>query len=283
MINISLVGLDLDGTLLDDDRRIRQRTIEALRLAANHGISLAIISGRNFLAVPAEIRALPFIRYYVLCNGAAIYDAQEDTMLYRAEIPLIDAIEIYHSLAEEDVYYDCYLNDGAWTQQSHYDRIDEFVPVASHRAFLKVSRTPFPDLCQALLQRGKPVWKVQAIYKNTEIRDREWARLQEKFPQYSLCTAYPYNLEFNVPEANKGCGLMQLAKILSIAPEQVMAFGDGGNDITMLRSAGMGIAMGNASAAAKSAANYVGPANTDDGVAQVLEAVVTWKSLLHRA
>ena len=282
MIDIKLVGLDLDGTLLDDDRKIRPRTIEALRSAAENGINLAVISGRNFLAVPAEIRGLSFIRYYVLCNGAAIYDAWEDNMLYRADIPLDEAIEIYHALEQEDVYYDCYLSDGAWTQQSHFDRIDEFVPVESHRAFLKVSRTPFPNLCEALKQRGKPVWKVQSIYKDTATRDKEMARLQAQFPQYSLCTAYSYNLEFNVPEANKGDGLMQLARILDIPPEQVMAFDDGGNDVTMLKNAGTGIAMGNASTAAKAAANYIGPTNTEDGVAQVLEAMVNWKKLLHQ-
>ena len=282
MLNIHLVGLDLDGTLLDDNRQIRPRTIAALRLAADSGIHLAVISGRNFLAVPEALRVLPLIRYYVLCNGAALYDAQEDAILHRTEIPLKDAVQMYRSLEKEDVYYDCYLNDGAWTQQDHYERIDEFVPVESHRAFLKVSRKPFPNLCDALIRRGKPVWKVQAIYKSTEIRDREMARLREEFSQYSICSAYPYNLEFNTYEANKGSGLMRLAQILSIDPMNVMAFGDGGNDVTMLHNAGVGVAMGNASFAAKNAANYIGPANNDDGVAQVLELLVAWKQVLHK-
>ena len=287
MSYIQLVGLDLDGTLLDDDRRLRSRTANALRLAAESGMHVAVISGRNYLAVPDEIRALPFIRYYVLCNGAAIYDAQDRRMIFCAEIPLDDTICIFRALKEENAYYDCYISDGAWTEQRCYDQIDAFVPVASHRAFLKASRKPFPDLCAALLQRGKPIWKVQAIYKSTEIRDRERERLQAAFPQYSLCTAYTYNLEFNMPQANKGDGLIQLARMLSLKPSQVMAFGDGGNDITMLQKAGMGIAMGNAAPEAKAAAMYVGPANVDDGVAKVLEALVAepdrLKVLLHTA
>lgn len=275
MTDIKLVGLDLDGTLLDDDRRIRPKTIEALRLAASRGINMAIISGRNFLAVPEEIRELEFIRYYVLCNGAAIYDAHEGRMIFEAAIPLDDALDIYRSLDEEDVYYDCYLNEGAWTQQNHYDQIDDFVPVESHRAFLKINRIPKENLSQALYERGKPVWKIQSIYKSTDIRDKEMERLRCKYPQYSLCSAYPYNLEINVPCATKGQGLMQLAQILSIQPTQVMAFGDGGNDASMLKSAGFGIAMGNASDEAKMAADYVGPCNSEDGVAQVLQALVT--------
>ena len=272
-MDIKLVGLDLDGTLLDDDRKVRQRTIDALRLAADHGINLAVISGRNFLAVPEEIRALPFIRYFVLCNGAGIYDRQRDELLFQADIPLEEALALYDAMDEEDVYYDCYLSDGAWTPQSHYDRIDEFVPVESHRAFLKVNRKPFADFRSALLQRGKSVWKVQSIYKDTATRDREMVRLQKKFPQYTFVTAYSYNLEVNMPAATKGSGLMQLAQILGLDREQVMAFGDGGNDVSMLQSAGVGVAMGNACQEAKAAATCVGPTNNEDGVAQVLEAL----------
>lgn len=281
MIDIKLVGLDLDGTLLDDDRKIRARTIEALRLAADNGVNLAVISGRNFLAVPEEICALPFIRYFVLCNGAGIYDRQNDELLFQADIPLEEALTLYDAMDAEDVYYDCYLSDGAWTPQSHYDRIDEFVPVESHRAFLKVNRKPFADFKDALRQRGKSVWKVQSIYKDTATRDREKKRLQESFPQYTFVTAYPYNLEVNMPAATKGSGLMQLAEILQLDRQQVMAFGDGGNDVTMLQSAGVGVAMGNACDEAKAAASYVGPTNNEDGVAQVLEALVTWKQILH--
>ena len=273
-MDIRLVGLDLDGTLLDDDRKVRRRTIDALRLAAEHGINLAVISGRNFLAVPEEIRALPFIRYFVLCNGASIYDRQRDELLFQADIPLEEALALYDALDEENVYYDCYLSDGAWTPRSHYDRIDEFVPVASHRAFLKGNRQPFDDFRGALRQRGKSVWKVQSIYQDTATRDREMARLREKFPQYTFVTAYPYNLEVNMPAATKGSGLMQLAQILGLDRGQVMAFGDGGNDVSMLQSAGVGVAMGNACDEAKAAAACVGPTNNEDGVAQVLEALV---------
>ena len=273
-MDIKLVGLDLDGTLLDDDRKVRQRTIDALRLASDKGVNLAVISGRNFMAVPEEIRALPFIRYYVLCNGAGIYDKWNDELLFQADIPLDAALELYDALDEEDVYYDCYLSDGAWTPQAHYDRIDEFVPVESHRAFLKVNRRPFPDFRAALRQRGKSVWKVQSIYKDTATRDREMKRLAAKFPQYTFVTAYSYNLEVNMPAATKGQGLMQLAEILNLEREQVMAFGDGGNDVTMLQSAGVGVAMGNACDEAKAAAACVGPTNNEDGVAQVLEALV---------
>ena len=78
MDTFRLMGFDLDGTLLDPQRVLRRRTADALALASDRGCSIAITSGRNFLAVPEVIRDLPFIRYFILCNGALIYDREKD-------------------------------------------------------------------------------------------------------------------------------------------------------------------------------------------------------------
>ena len=204
------------------------------------------------------------------CGNRKLFTGNFDG-LFQADIPLEEALALYDALDEENVYYDCYLSDGAWTPRSHYDRIDEFVPVASHRAFLKGNRQPFDDFRGALRQRGKSVWKVQSIYQDTATRDREMARLREKFPQYTFVTAYPYNLEVNMPAATKGSGLMQLAQILGLDRGQVMAFGDGQNDVPMLTYAGAGYAMANACAEALASTSLIAPPNTEDGVAQVIE------------
>ena len=273
--DIRLVGLDLDGTLLDGQRKLTQRTIDALRLASEHGIHMVIDSGRAFMAVPEEIRALPFMRYFILCNGASIYDKQEDRILYSAEIPLEASLEIYDAMTEHpNMYCDCYLSDGAWARGADFDRIEEFVADPTHRDVLYKTRTPKADLRAALIERDKPVQKFQGIYMDTATRDAELRRLQERFPQMGLTTAYTYNLEINMPEATKGIGLLKLAEILGLKREQTASFGDSANDLAMLECAGIGYAMENADEKTKAAADRIAPPNTVDGVAQVLEAWV---------
>lgn len=269
---IKLVGLDLDGTLLGKDRILTRRTVETIEKVAAKGVNLVIDSGRYFPVVPKEIRELPFMRYFVLCNGAEIYDKWEDKTLYRAEIPLDQALRIYDDLTDcEELYLDCYMSDGSWARAEDHARIDEFVSDQSHRDILHNTRTPVKNFREALVKRGKPIYKFQTIYMNTQIRDRERARMEKLYPEMSITVAYTYNLEMNVPEATKGRGLLNLARILGLERDQVIAFGDSGNDLSMIECAGTGYAMENATPDIKAAADRIAPLNTEDGVAQVLE------------
>ena len=97
------------------------------------------------------------------------------------------------------------------------------------------------------------------------------ARIAALYPQMTVTSAYPYNLEVNVPEATKGIGLLKLAELLGLQREQVIAFGDGENDISMLQYAGIGVAMGNATPACKAAADFITRTVDEDGVAFACE------------
>ncbi len=269
-----LIAFDMDGTLLGDGRVLTRRTVDALALAASKGAVLVVDSGRRFPVVPEEIRALPFMRYFVLCNGAEIYDKQQDKILFSAELSLDDALRYYDLLDEyEDVYIDCYMVDGAWARAADYARIDHFVPDQSHRDLLRRTRTPVEHLRDAVLQRGRPIYKWQAFYTDEKIRDAEFRRIREKCPGVCLTAAYPYNLEINADNVTKGGGLRKLAEILGIERERTMAFGDSVNDRSMIEYAGIGWAMENADEGTKAAADRIAPPNSADGVAQILESM----------
>lgn len=273
MERFKLIGFDLDGTLLDQNRTLRPRTADALALASDRGCNIAITSGRNFLAVPKMIRDLSFIRYFILCNGALIYDRESDRYLYECSIPLETALSIYRDLGKTEVYYDCYLRDGAWAQAHHLETVHEMVSDPTHLKVLYDTREPKEDLIAALKERGKDVCKVQAIFRDTETRDRVMTAMKAKYPSLEITTAYTYNLEFNMPDATKGKGLIKLAQILGIERKYVAAFGDGGNDISMIEEAGTGFAMANAPEEVRAHADVIAPSNREDGVAQILEAL----------
>ena len=77
---------DLDGTLLRDDKRLSPANRAALERASAQGCQVVLATGRSYASLPEELRALPFLRYFIFMNGAKVYDLAEDRVLYRAEI-----------------------------------------------------------------------------------------------------------------------------------------------------------------------------------------------------
>ena len=87
-----IIAFDLDGTFLRDDKSIPEENLRALEAAAARGIEPVPATGRIFRGIPKELKELRCIRYYILSNGAAVYDSREDRILYRGDVPLETAL-----------------------------------------------------------------------------------------------------------------------------------------------------------------------------------------------
>ena len=98
-MNYQILFCDLDGTLLRSDKALAPATRAALERAVRQGVEFVPATGRFFSGMPAVVRELPFVRYAVTVNGAQVYDAAEDAVLHRAEIPLPAAERVFQRAA----------------------------------------------------------------------------------------------------------------------------------------------------------------------------------------
>ena len=112
--DIKIIALDLDGTLLDSQKRLSEGNRAALEEAAAKGVHIVPTTGRFFGMMPQAIRDLPFVRYAITINGAQVYDRETDTAIVREEIPLDMALDIIRLLDRYDVIYDCYRSNWGW-------------------------------------------------------------------------------------------------------------------------------------------------------------------------
>ena len=115
--------------------------------------------------------------------------------------------------------------------------------------------------------------KVQGVFADMKEREQAWQELK-RFDSLELVGSLKYNIEINAAGVNKGKGLLELGGILGISREEIMAFGDGDNDIAMLREVGFGVAMENADEEVKAVADYVTGSNDEDGVAKAIARFV---------
>lgn len=274
-MDIRLIALDLDGTLCNSQRQVTERSMAALKAAAEQGVHIVPTTGRLFHAMPQELLRCGFVRYGICMNGGQIYDAAEDRILHRDEIPLDTAMRVYDYLEQFPVAYDCYVNNGAMMERAFWERLGEYiVGKPLDLAYSTKLRTPVEGFRARLLEMGVPLQKIQAFMSDVSIRPRMLRELQEGFPELSVSFSLAYNIEINSATATKGNALKKLCGHLGISAAQAAAFGDGTNDISMLQAAGYGVAMGNAVAEVKAAANYETASNDDDGVALFLEKYV---------
>ena len=270
MEGIKIIALDLDGTLLDSEKRLTEENRRALEQAAERGIEIVPTTGRIYAIIPEVVRQLPFVHYAVTVNGAEVYDVKNDRVLAKSELPWQKAVEIMEYLDRFDVVYDCYQRGGGYMTKTHLDKVGDYLTSDYFKAIYAKSRIPVPELKAYLQERGEGVQKVQFCTKDQALRAFLLEDLKTRFDGVAVSTALPYNGEINEKNAHKGGALQKLCDYLGCTMENVMTIGDGANDITMLQMAGVSVAMENAAPEVKAAAKYVTASCDENGVAQAI-------------
>ncbi len=271
MHNIKLIALDLDGTLLSSDKRLSDENAAALESAAESGVEIVPATGRFYRGMPQNIRELPYIRYVISVNGAQVYDIERDKTVCSSEIPWERAVSVMERLDGLDVIYDCYQDGWGWMTQALYDRAEEYAPSVHNLEMIKKLRTPVPELKSYLKEQAKGVQKIQIFFRDMELRAKMLKQFPKEFPDLVVTTSIVNNIEINSREATKGIALKKLAAFLEIPIEETMAFGDDLNDITMLKEAGIGVAMENAYEEVKKSADYITLDCNESGVAYAMK------------
>ena len=271
MTDIRLIAFDLDDTLLNSQKELSPVNAAALARAAAFGVELVPATGRFFRSMPEAVRGLPFLRYVIAVNGAQVYDVREGAAIARAEMPLALALEIMTYLDDLPVIYDCFADGWGWMSRAHQDRAEEFSSNEHYARMLRDFRTPVDDLKAFLRAKGGGVQKVQLFTRNMDLHGELLRGLEGRFPRTAVSSSIVNNVEINDARATKGTALRSLAAHLGVPLSRTLAFGDGLNDLSMIRAAGVGVAMGNARPEVRDAADFVTLTCDEDGVAAGIE------------
>ena len=272
--SVRLIAFDLDGTLLNTAKELTPRTRAALLAAAEAGIELVPATGRFFRGLPQAVRELPCLRYVISINGASVVDARSGAELYSAKIPPAEALALLERLDALPVIYDCYVDGWGYITASMQARAEDFIDDPYNLWSVRNMRAPAPELKAFLREGGHAPQKVQLYTRDRALRDRLLEELARDWPRFAVTSSLPNNIEINRAEADKGRALLALAERLGLTRAQTMAFGDGLNDLTMLRAAQIGVAMANAHPALLAEADEVADDCDRDGVAKRLEALL---------
>ena len=268
MGEIKLIAFDLDDTIFNTRKELTPETKRVLYRASELGIEIVPSTGRFWGAVPDDIKNLPFVRYAVTLNGAAVYDVKNSRTIARFGIPKERADVIASVFDDLHVIYDAIIEGQGYMNRPLHDRIHEVAVGEWQYKIIHDLRKPVDDIHELMKSLDKGIQKMQIYTQDKELRKNLLAALPVVFPNNLFTSSIHNNIEINDLKANKGDGLRFVASHLGLDMSSTMAFGDGTNDTSMIKAAGIGVAMGNAVQELKDIADHVTGTCDEDGVAK---------------
>jgi Cof subfamily protein (haloacid dehalogenase superfamily) len=272
---IRLIGLDLDGTVFDNRKHISERTVNAVGQAAARGVFVVPVTGRPFHAIPESVRTLPGIRYISSASGASVIDLAAGKKIHEDLIENARAAELLRRLADAGFVAMAFIEGMGYVRHEDLERAVGFARDEIARHYLRTTRKGVPDLPSYIRSDGRGVEKFTVSFahdRKGRMEGIEGAeRLLSDCSDLDIVCGGPIDLEATNRTATKGNALHFLADRLGIRREEIMACGDSVNDLEMLQSVGLPVAMGNADEKLKEAASWITDSNEEDGAAKAIE------------
>jgi Cof subfamily protein (haloacid dehalogenase superfamily) len=268
-----LVAIDLDGTLLNAEKEVSERNKKAIELAIEKGVRIVICSGRVFTGARLYAKQVGSIDPVIACNGAIISENIDGKVLYSNVMRIDDCLRVIDICRKNDIYFHVYAGDVMMTEKLGFTSLKYFEKNKMLPPEDRVQIEIVSDIAEKVKEVKDKVSKVVVVNNDIELLGRTRGEIVQ-MEGIDVMSSNFDNFEVMNKGVNKGAALKKLSEILGIAPSEMIAIGDNENDISMLKYAGLGVAMGNGEDIAKEVSQYITASNDNDGVAQAIERFV---------
>lgn len=273
-MDIKLVAIDLDRTTLNSEGHLSEANRKAILSAIEKGVHVCIASGRAFDTLPKEVIDIPGIEYAITSNGAAIYRI-EDKECMRSFVLKPESVEkIMEMTKGYPVTYEAFIKGTAYCGKEYINNPVKYGATPHSLNYVKSTRIVKEDITAFIMQHKHELDSIDIVINDTPIKEKIIKMLRESLDDIYITSSIKQLIEISYKDAGKKSGLLFISELLSIPVEFTAAFGDADNDIDMVKFAGFGVAMANASDNLKSVADYITLTNDEDGLSHAFKNVL---------
>ncbi|VAX76240.1 Pyridoxal phosphate phosphatase YbhA [Serratia symbiotica] len=271
-MNYRVIALDLDGTLLDNQKRILPQSLSALAEARSAGVKVLVVTGRHHIAIHPFYQALQITTPAICCNGAYLYDFNQKKVLEADPLPQDQALLVLQRLDKSNINVLMYVDDAILYQV----RSSNVIRSLAWSETLPKSQRPTLYQVQSLIKTASEphsIWKLALSHSDIPAL-RDFSESIRK--ELGLACEWSWYDQVDVSKRgnSKGTRLQQWVSNQGLTMDQVVAFGDNYNDLSMLEAVGLGVAMGNADDLIKERADLTIADHMHPGIAEVIRGRV---------
>ena len=272
---VRLIGIDLDETFLDHDKKLIEENIIACREAMDKGIVVMPVTGRPLNSIPEDVKkSVPF-RYAISSSGAGVHDLKTGELLFAELMEQEVGMGLTKALCDAGFIVNVIADGTGYINKTDIPKAIEYALSPAFTEYVKKYRTRVDDIFDIIKAHPEGIEKVTAMTERNEQgemmhMDEAMKAIEPFLPYLDVMYSKEINIEINGIKAKKGGAMLKLAGLLGIKPEETMAIGDSANDLEMIKTVALGVAMDNANQTVKDAADYVTLSNDDAGVAYAI-------------
>jgi len=265
-MSIKLIAIDIDGTLINSDHQLTNEVHAAIQEAKKQGIRVVLCTGRPVIGLQKLLTELDLFSdedFAISFNGSLVQKTKSNEIISQFGLTHEDYLDIELLARKINVHMH------AETDEAIYTANRDISPYTIHE--VKLTDMPLKYRTQEEMTADYSIIKMMMI-DEPAILDAAIAKIPQSFyDKYTISKSTPFFLEFMNKQVDKGAALGRLADYLGLDVSEVMAIGDNENDLTMIRYAGLGVAMGNAVDSVKEAADVITLTNDEHGVAAAIK------------
>lgn len=262
-----MIALDMDGTLLNSQKKISRATLEAINKAFSAGKEVVLCTGRCIPELEEYIEQINDLRYIIGISGALVYDLKEKKEIYMNKIPENQVDIIFDAIKGVDVLPHI-LSEKSLVQRDMMENMEHYGMGAYKPLFERVA-TPVENIVEYYRENKVDVLKLNLYHALQENREETRKKLEKE--NLVLVNAEKASLEVSAAGTTKGTGLGRLCEHLGMDLSEVISVGDADNDLDVLSKAGLAIAMGNANDNVKKICDVVVSDCDHDGCGEAIE------------
>ena len=272
-MNIQLLAIDLDGTLVRSDNMVSPQNKAAVKAARDLGVKVALCTGRLHCESEYVVKQLGGCDYLITCNGSVVYDLLNRRHIVKEALPFHLADKVVALLEGYDIFYQIYVDDASCVPASQMNKFDSIPLTDGYRAMFCDTQQPLNNPRAELMEKKLDVLKFFIPSYDTRLL-QDIRKQAENIPGLEVTFASKHGLEIFRHGLDKLYGLSRLLDHLNMSYEHVMVLGDSENDLKIIQAAKYGVAMANAPDFVKDAAKYHTKSNEEDGVAHAITQLI---------